>query len=258
MQNILILGNQLTLYVGPLPDIGQHRHSTSALCLGLHAPIRARGDTDSPWQQYDQLFVPAGVEHALAFGGHPVAVLFFETQSRLYQQLRVRYNLATDGLSTAEPIASDWLTGSEDLQGSDPQEGEALLARIVLRLLPETLASNLTDARVLKVLAAMQAQPQYNFTAQELAETVCLSPSRLSALFKQDMGLPLRRYRVWLRLRVLVGFISQGLSLTEAALMAGFSDSAHFSNSCRKLLGIKPTDVLAASAALRILFSVRL
>ncbi|MET1077590.1 MAG: AraC family transcriptional regulator [Pseudomonas sp.] len=250
MQNILILGNQLTLYIGPLPDIGQHRHSTSALCLGLHAPIRARGDADSPWHPYDQLFVPAGVEHALAFGGHPVAVLFFETQSRCYQQLRVRYKLSTDVLSAAAQIASDWLSGIEGLQ-----DGESMLGQIVRRLLPEKLESSPTDPRVIKVLVAMQAQPQYNFTAQELAASVCLSPSRLSALFKQEIGLPLRRYRVWLRLRALVGFISQGLSLTEAALMAGFSDSAHFSNSCRKLLGIKPTDILAASAALPILFS---
>ena len=95
MQNFLILGNQLTLYVGPLPDISLHQHSASALCLGLQAPIQARGAGESPWQRYEQLFVPAGVEHALMFAGQPVAVLFFETQSRLYQQLLLRYSLPT-------------------------------------------------------------------------------------------------------------------------------------------------------------------
>jgi AraC-like DNA-binding protein len=257
VQNFLILGNQLTLYVGPLPDISLHRHSASALCLGLQAPIQARGTDASPWQRYDQLFVPAGVEHALAFAGQPVAVLFFEKQSRLYQQLLLRYNLSTEHLSDPGPSAGNWLTELKGSTGRDVQEGEALLGQIAMRLLPNTGESNHADPRVLKVLDAMQAQPQRNFTTQELSALVCLSPSRLSALFNQAMGLPLRRYRVWLRLRALVSFVSQGLSLTEAAQMAGFSDSAHFSNSCRKLLGVKPTDVLAGDD-LRILFSNRL
>ncbi len=257
MQNFLILGNQLTLYVGPLPDISLHQHSASALCLGLQAPIQARGAGESPWQRYEQLFVPAGVEHALMFAGQPVAVLFFETQSRLYQQLLLRYSLPTEHLSDPGPIAGNWLEAIRNVTGSDAREGEALLGQIAMRLLPDTDESSHVDPRVLKVLAAMQAQPQRNFTTQELAALVCLSPSRVSALFNRAMGLPLRRYRVWLRLRSLVGFVSQGLSLTEAAQMAGFSDSAHFSNSCRKLLGVKPTDVLAGDG-LRILFSNRL
>lgn len=257
MQNYLILGNQLTLYVGPLPDISLHRHSASALCLGLQAPIQARGASESPWQHYDQLFVPAGVEHALVFAGQPVAVLFFETQSRLYQQLLLRYSLPTEHLSDPGPIAGNWLAELEGLTGSDAQDGEALLGLIATRLLPDADESSHVDPRVLKVLGAMQAQPQRNFATEELSALVCLSPSRLSALFNRTMGLPLRRYRVWLRLRSLVGFVSQGLSLTDAAQMAGFSDSAHFSNSCRKLLGVKPTDVLAGDD-LRILFSNRL
>ncbi len=257
MQNFLILGNQLTLYVGPLPDISLHRHSASALCLGLQAPIQARGAADSPWQRYEQLFVPAGVEHALVFAGQPVAVLFFETQSRLYQQLLLRYSLSTKHLSDPGPSAGNWLAGIKGVTGSDAWEGETLLGQAAMRLLPDTEEPSHADPRVLKVLAAMQAQPQHNFTTQELSALVCLSPSRLSALFNHAMGLPLRRYRVWLRLRSMVGFVSQGLSLTEAAQMAGFSDSAHFSNSCRKLLGVKPTDVLAGDD-LRILFSNRL
>lgn len=257
MQNFLILGNQLTLYVGPLPDISLHRHSASALCLGIQAPIQAKGAGASTWQPYDQLFVPAGVEHALAFAGQPVAVLFFEKESRLYQQLLLRYSLSTEHLSDPGRIAGNWLAEFENLTENDAQEGEALLGQIIMRLLPDTGESIQADPRVLKVLDAMQAQPQRNFTTQELSALVCLSPSRLSALFSRAMGLPLRRYRVWLRLRSLVGFVSKGLSLTEAAQMAGFSDSAHFSNSCRKLLGVKPTDVLAGDD-LRILFSNRL
>lgn len=191
------------------------------------------------------------------FAGQPVAVLFFEKQSRLYQQLLLRYSLPTEHLSDPGQNAGNWLAGIKGVMGNDTQEGEALLGQIAMRLLPDMDESSHADPRVLKVLEAMQTQPQRNFTTQELSALVCLSPSRLSALFNHTMGLPLRRYRVWLRLRSLVGFVSQGLSLTEAAQMAGFSDSAHFSNSCRKLLGVKPTDVLAGDD-LRILFSNRL
>ncbi|OGB25503.1 MAG: hypothetical protein A3I66_16105 [Burkholderiales bacterium RIFCSPLOWO2_02_FULL_57_36] len=224
----------------------------------MHAPIRARETAGSAWRHYEKLFVPGGVEHALSFNGQAVAVLFFEEQSRIYREFLIRYSLPKTCLSAPQEITKAWLADTDALQGNHPQQGDALLEKIALQLLPNLGEFRQLDPRVLRAIEIMQAQPDRNFTAQELADSVCLSASRLSVLFAANMGLPLRRYRVWLRLRSIVGLISQGMSLTEAALMAGFSDSAHFSNSCRKLLGIKPSDVLRTDGSLRILLSTRL
>src|SRR3989344_2114033 len=72
----------------------------------------------------------------------------------------------------------------------------------------------------------------------ELARHACLSESRLMHLFTEQIGIPLRRYVLWLRLMTAVQFAVQGESLTEAAHRAGFSDSAHLCRTFRRMYGI--------------------
>jgi len=59
-------------------------------------------------------------------------------------------------------------------------------------------------------------------------------------LFKARMGVPVRRYVLWARLRGGLEQALAGASLTSAALEAGFSDSAHFSRTFREMFGIAP------------------
>jgi AraC-like DNA-binding protein len=71
-----------------------------------------------------------------------------------------------------------------------------------------------------------------------LARHACLSESRLRHLFTEQIGIPLRRYVLWLRLMTAVQFAVQGESLTQAAHSAGFSDSAHLCRTFRRMYGV--------------------
>lgn len=73
---------------------------------------------------------------------------------------------------------------------------------------------------------------------EHLITQVPLSRSRLSHLFVEQTGIPLRSYLVWLRVRRSVQFMLEGYSITESAHMAGFSDLAHLSRSFKKIFGI--------------------
>ena len=72
----------------------------------------------------------------------------------------------------------------------------------------------------------------------DLALHACLSESRFRHLFTEQIGIPLRRYVLWLRLMTAVQFAVQGESLTQAAHSAGFSDSAHLCRTFRRMYGI--------------------
>lgn len=70
------------------------------------------------------------------------------------------------------------------------------------------------------------------------ADGVGLSPSRASHLFVEQTGLPFRTYVLWLRLIRAVDAHAGGLSLTHAAQVAGFADSAHLSRTFKRMFGI--------------------
>ena len=71
-----------------------------------------------------------------------------------------------------------------------------------------------------------------------------LSESRLSHLFKEEMGLSLKKYLVWSRLRETIQYVlSEEISLYEAGLRSGFFDQAHLSRAFKQMLGLSPSKV---------------
>ncbi len=72
-----------------------------------------------------------------------------------------------------------------------------------------------------------------------------LSPAHAAALFVRDVGVAIRTFLLWRRL--LHGLARVGpLDLTAAAHASGFADLAHFSRTCRRMIGYAPS-VLQAS-----------
>jgi AraC-like DNA-binding protein len=93
------------------------------------------------------------------------------------------------------------------------------------------------DRRVARVLEALR-EPAVD--RRLVVARAGISPAHLQALFARDVGVPMRTYLLWRRLlTALVAFLHT--DATNAAHLAGFSDLAHFSRTCRKMLGYCPT-----------------
>ena len=82
----------------------------------------------------------------------------------------------------------------------------------------------------------------------ELASRECLSKSRLSHLFTQEMGISLHRYLAFCKMAKASASIAGGASLTDAAIRAGFDSSSHLSATMRRMFGISLTDVMRSMA----------
>jgi AraC-like DNA-binding protein len=76
-----------------------------------------------------------------------------------------------------------------------------------------------------------------------LATIAELSPSRLMHVFTESVGIPLRRYLLWLRVQRAAGAIVAGRSATDAAQIAGFADASHLTRTFRRTLGMTPRDL---------------
>ena len=76
-------------------------------------------------------------------------------------------------------------------------------------------------------------------TAGHAAVIACLSESRFSHLFVEEIGLPFRTFVLWRRMMLAVNSVASGASLTSAAHEAGFADSAHFSRTFLRMFGVQ-------------------
>lgn len=75
----------------------------------------------------------------------------------------------------------------------------------------------------------------------DLAERANLSPSRFSALFKREFGMPPHRYLLRLRIDHACELLAAGdLLLERIAAYCGFADIHHFSKAFKRTIGLSP------------------
>ena len=77
-----------------------------------------------------------------------------------------------------------------------------------------------------------------SWKAKEVATQLALSESRFLHLFSDEMGIAWRPYLLWRRMICAVQAMLSNSSATEAAHLAGFSDSAHLSRTFRRHFGM--------------------
>lgn len=98
------------------------------------------------------------------------------------------------------------------------------------------------DHRVERVLALLRgAAGQGQVPLRQLAGAACLSPDRLTHLFREQTGLSIKRYLLWAKIRRTVQLLGSGRPLTEIALAGGFTDAAHMSRTFQRYFGLPPS-----------------
>jgi AraC-like DNA-binding protein len=108
------------------------------------------------------------------------------------------------------------------------------------------------DRRILKVVNEIKRNPSAPSIADDCANIANLSSSRFLHLFKQDVGVGFRAFRLWKRARNLLHYVNKDLNLADVALATGYPDSTHFSHSIRLVYGLTPRDIFAGSRRLAI------
>ena len=115
------------------------------------------------------------------------------------------------------------------------------------------LGGRLMDLRTLEILRLMVDAPnEQRLAAKDYAGHVGLSVSRMLRLFRDDTGIPFRKLRMWKRARRFLDQANGTARLTDVALDLGYPDSSHFSNSIRRIFGMRPAVMRAGARDMQI------
>ncbi|KAB2916536.1 MAG: helix-turn-helix transcriptional regulator [Bacteroidetes bacterium] len=99
------------------------------------------------------------------------------------------------------------------------------------------------DRRIRTVIDFLNTNTyEHSITIKKLQSVTNLSESRLSHLFKTNVGISLKKYLVWVKLKSAIKeHLNNKEDLFYALINSGFYDQPHFSKSFKSMLGIKPS-----------------
>ena len=137
------------------------------------------------------------------------------------------------GKETAAAVSGLWQNVRTEEEAVRAAKGTGNLLGLEKLVPPEE------DSRVLAAAAYMKrAQALEAVTIQEVAQAVHLSPSRLTHLFHQETGISPRLYLANLKLERAFYRMQEGMTLTEACMVAGFATPSHMADTSQNLLGL--------------------
>ena len=148
------------------------------------------------------------------------------------------------GTSEGSPISLDLPAPSGSNRSEEIVSG--VLALVDDAPNPAPAGAAVVSSGVAAALAELADAPGAG-SVVEFAARSGLSPSRFSQRFAREVGIPMRRYRRWVRMLHAIEALSTGASLTTAAHEAGFTDSAHLTHTFRDHFGMAPSGLLATS-----------
>lgn len=228
----MFISGTRTLYVGPLVATKRHAHHAAQIVIapeGLTIEDGAGGRIRAI-----AAVIPPRLRHGHGACAH-AALLFLDGD-----------DLASRALSRdAEPRCETWGRDTLDLRVPrvpTPAQARALIGSILTAVdLRQPPGPRHPAAR--RMCAYLDGSDHVDLAS--LAHEAGLSPRQMRHAFARDVGLPMRAYLRWKRLRRAIAAVEEGASLSAAAASAGFADSAHLSRVFREQFGMTPTQGLS-------------
>ena len=233
----LYVWNERFLYVGPSKATTLHRNHAA---VWLNAPEGKMRVTlaDGTHLENTVVYLPSDTEYATEEVATSIAALFWEPESASFHRVAEGFEDVPRAFHCADAGMDAWPMLQNP--ATTLADAEPLMARLFGLGKIDPGAVMPLDARVSTALSFLRESPQHYGSIEALAEKVHLSPSRFAHVFKTAVGVPVRRYVLWMKMRRALDLAIAGDSLTTAALSAGFADSAHLSRTVRAMMGIAP------------------
>ena len=220
--------------------IPPHAHHAIQIVIGIDADMAIKG-SGGDWRSGRGLIVRQDAEHSFDGKGAWGAMMFVDPES--YEGVWLQTALADEITVVPEArsrVCADALQRYVETPFESMEIG-ALIRHCVLSLCPGAPPSRRLDDRVTKVLTAIQSADDLRLSIEDAAAMAFLSPSRFAHLFKQQVGLPFRRYLLWRKLTRAMLAIGKERTIAAAAHASDFADAAHLTRTFYQMFGIPPS-----------------
>ena len=220
--------------------IPPHSHHAIQIVIGISGEMAIRG-ANGMWHDSRGIIVRQDAEHSYNGRGENGAMLFVDPESNEGVWLRTALSDDITLVSAARVAACVTALQTFIERPFESIEIGNVIRHCVLSLCAGAPPSRRLDARVTKVLTAIRESDDLRVSVEDAAAIAFLSPSRFAHLFKEQVGLPFRRYMLWRKLTRAMLAIGREPTIAAAAHASDFADAAHLTRTFYQMFGIPPS-----------------
>ncbi len=215
----------------------KHRHLLSHIIIGVSHKIRC--SVNQYEFEAEGVCIDSDVLHTACAEKGELLICLFDKTSLFANELSRRYlkgqNYAVLDSETIQRIRNVWLDTR-----SLPAVDEALTHMLGIEDFSFSMDERIQNAlETLKNYESVEPD-----TISKLAAEAGISVSRFSHLFKENVGIALRRYLALEKIRKSYIHLLKSGNITDAAMMAGFDSPSHLASTCKRMFGISLSDFL--------------
>ena len=221
-------------------EVPPHAHHAIQIFIAIEGAVAMRAAGGAS-REGRGIIVRADVDHSFHPQGATGAMLFVDPESPegawLQSALTEDITLVPDARvdKCADALRTFWERPLEAMEVAD------LVRHCVRALCAGAPPTRRIDPRIATVLSAIRDSDDLRMSLEAAAALVHLSPGRFAHLFKDELGLPFRRYMLWRKLMRAMLAISREPTVAAAAHSADFADAAHLTRTCHQMFGIPPS-----------------
>ena len=215
----------------------RHRHHCVQLVATTDGSLRIRHKPGDRWKRCAAALIRPDADHEVDARGATLLIGFIDAESEWGAALceTLRADISVIGARRLTRWRSIWGRTPDARRVERWVRSELLRHRRPVKIHPGV-------DRVVRSLRE-RLERRENLSLRSVSALVGLSPSRFMHAFTESVGVPLRPYILWLRLQRAACDLIHGVTATEAAHTAGFSDAAHLTRTFRRMLGVTPTQL---------------
>lgn len=207
-----------------------HRHMAAHIIISMGNTMCVVAN-DELFQCHG-IMIPSGTPHTVNTYGNPVLVFLYDCTTDIANQIQSIQCISGE-------CCQNIVASYADMEQSYTTDNYCHFVEAVLSQLGLVgTTPRVKDERIISAMKHIQSMSSEQLSCQEVADTVYLSQSRFSHLFKEQVGMTFASYLIYQRIMYVYAQAFRGKTITEAALEAGFSSSAHFADVNRRVFGL--------------------
>lgn len=190
------------------------------------------------------VLIDSNVDH-FVYGDEEILSLLFHPESNIGRKIKKSFFKGEDeGIVCLKHLKIDCYAQEMRRNISEYKMIQRITNQVIAQLLLDPLLVCPIDDRISKINDHIQSSDFVNLCYENVIDRVFLSKSRLTHLFKEEMGIPLMKYITWKRLlHTSMQLLFSNMSITTAAHKYGFADASHFSRTFKNNFGINPREI---------------